>query len=161
MKEKALFLDRDGVINKEVNYLFKIEDFIFNRGIFSLCKKFQDKGYKIIVVTNQAGIARGFYKEDDFLKLTKWMINEFFNRGIIIQKVYHCPHHPKYTGICSCRKPNPGMIKKSELEFNLDLSKSVMIGDKTSDIEAGKNAGIGLNILISPNKIPKELLWIN
>ena len=66
MKEKALFLDRDGVINKEVNYLFKIEDFIFNKGIFSLCKKFQDKGYKIIVVTNQAGIARGFYKENDF-----------------------------------------------------------------------------------------------
>lgn len=158
MKEKALFLDRDGVINKEVNYLFKIEDFIFNKGIFSLCKKFQDKGYKIIVVTNQAGIARGFYKENDFQKLTKWMINEFFNRGIIIQKVYHCPHHPKYTGVCSCRKPNPGMIKKSELEFNLDLSKSVLIGDKTGDIEAGKNAGIGLNILISPNIIPKELL---
>lgn len=158
MKSRALFLDRDGVINKEISYLFQIKDFIFNNGIFKLCKKYQNKGYKIIVITNQAGIARGFYKESDYLQLTQWMIKEFLNRGIIIQKVYHCPHHPEYTGVCSCRKPNPGMIKESEIEFNLDLSKSIMIGDKISDIEAGKNAGIGLNILISQNKIPKELL---
>jgi D-glycero-D-manno-heptose 1,7-bisphosphate phosphatase len=158
MKARALLLDRDGVINKEINYLFQKKDFIFNHGIFKLCRKYQNKGYKLIVITNQAGIARGLYKESDYLLLTQWMINEFLNRGIVIHKVYHCPHYPGLTGLCSCRKPHPGMINKSEKEFNLDLSKSILIGDKISDIEAGKNAGVGLNILITPNKIPKELL---
>jgi len=157
IKSKALFLDRDGVINKEINYLYKIKDFVFNRGIFSLCKKYQNKGFKIIVVTNQAGISRGYYKENDYLKLTQWMINEFLNRGIIIQKVYHCPHHPEFTGSCSCRKPGIGMIREAELEFNIDLSKSILIGDKMSDIQAGQNAGVGENLLILPNKIPRNL----
>lgn len=154
---KALFLDRDGVINKEINYLFKIEDFIFNRGIFKLCKEYQKKGYKLIVITNQAGIARGYYSEKDFNNLTNWMIDEFSKRKITIDKVYHCPHHPNFTGLCSCRKPEIGLIKKAQVEFNLNLSKSILIGDKMSDIQAGKNAGIGSNILIEKNKIPRNL----
>lgn len=157
MKSRALFLDRDGVINKEINYLYRIEDFIFIDGVFELCKKYQNINYKLFVITNQAGIARGFYSEVDYKKLTNWMINEFLKKGINLTEVYHCPHHPEITGECSCRKPNPGMIKQAEHEYNLDLSGSILIGDKMSDIEAGKNAGIGLNILITQNNIPAEL----
>ena len=153
MKSKALFLDRDGVINKEINYLYRIEDFIFNDGIFELCEKFIKKGYLIIVITNQAGIAKGFYTEKDYTSLTNWMNDEFYKCGITISKVYHCPHHPDITGFCNCRKPNPQMILDAESEFDLDLSESVLIGDKISDIYAGINAKIGLNILISPNNL--------
>jgi len=157
MKSKALFLDRDGVINMEINYLYRIEDFIFINGIFELCEKYHQNGYKIFVITNQAGIAKGFYDENDFYTLTNWMINKFSSKGITISKVYYCPHHPEISGSCTCRKPNPGMIKQAEKEFDLDIENSILIGDKISDIEAGKNAGIGLNILIAPNRIPYEL----
>jgi D-glycero-D-manno-heptose 1,7-bisphosphate phosphatase len=157
MKSRAIFLDRDGVINKEINYLYRIEDFIFIDGVFELCKKYQNADYKLFVITNQAGIARGFYSEDDYNKLTNWMLDEFLKKGITLTEVYHCPHHPKITGECTCRKPYPGMIKQAEYEYNLDLSGSILIGDKMSDIEAGKNAGVGLNILITPNNIPAEL----
>ena len=158
LTSKALFLDRDGVINEEINYLYKSEDFHFNEGIFELCTKYQSKGYKLIVITNQAGIARGYYTEKDFNKVTKWMINEFFKKQIIINKVYHCPHHPNFTGPCFCRKPEIGMITKAQQEFNLNLSESILIGDKESDIKAGKKAGIGINILIEKNKIPENLI---
>jgi len=157
VKSKALFLDRDGVINKEINYLYRIEDFIFNDEIFELCRNYQKNGYKIFVITNQAGISRGYYKENDFLKLTDWMLTEFYLKGIEITKVYFCPHHPDISGHCICRKPKPGMIKQAQSEYNLDLSRSILVGDKMSDIEAGRNAGVGLNILIIPNKIPTRL----
>ena len=143
--KKALFLDRDGVINKEKNYLYKIENFEFIDGVFETCKYFQDNGYLIIVITNQAGIARGKYSEDDFSKLTKWMIQEFEKKNIKISKVYHCPHHPDFTGECECRKPKPKMILDAQKEFNIDLIHSILIGDKNSDIEAG----IGCNLIYS------------
>ena len=92
--KKALFLDRDGVINKEKNYLYKIEDFEFIDGVFDTCRYFQDLGYLIIVITNQAGIARGKYTEKDFEILTTWMLKEFEKENITISKVYYCPHHP-------------------------------------------------------------------
>jgi D-glycero-D-manno-heptose 1,7-bisphosphate phosphatase len=145
---KALFLDRDGVVNKEKNYLYKIEDFEFIDGVFETCKYFQDKGYLIIIITNQAGIARGKYTEKDFEKLTMWMIEEFKKENINISKVYHCPHHPDFTGECECRKPKPGMIIEAKKEFDIDLDKSILVGDKNSDIEAGLNAGIKYNYLI-------------
>lgn len=146
---KALFLDRDGVINIEKNYLYKIEDFEFIDGIFDLCKTYQQDGYIIIVITNQAGIARGYYTEDDFYNLTQWMIEEFKHKGILISKVYHCPHHPEFTGECQCRKPNPGMILSAQKEFDIDLDNSILVGDKISDVEAGINAGICKIYLIS------------
>ncbi|WP_434637398.1 D-glycero-beta-D-manno-heptose 1,7-bisphosphate 7-phosphatase [Sulfurimonas sp. NW7] len=146
---KALFLDRDGVINVEKNYVYKIEDFEFVDGIFDVCKHFQSQGYIIIVITNQAGIARGYYSEDDFHKLTRWMLEEFSKEGINISKVYHCPHHPEFTGECECRKPKPGMILEAQKEFDIDLSKSILVGDKESDIKSGINAGIGVNYLLS------------
>lgn len=153
IKRKALFLDRDGVINKEINYLYKIEEFIFNKGIFELCKYYKRRGFLIFIVTNQAGIARGYYTEEDYKILTKWMLIEFSKRGINIEKIYHCPHHPEFTGECTCRKPKPGMLKQAESEYDLNLANSVLIGDRISDIEAGNKAGVGLNILITSNEL--------
>jgi D-glycero-D-manno-heptose 1,7-bisphosphate phosphatase len=139
---KALFLDRDGVINVEKDYLYKIEEFEFIDGIFDLCKYYSDQGYLIIVVTNQSGIARNYYSEKDFNSLTSWMIEEFKKHNITIAKVYFCPHHPDISGICSCRKPKPGMLLEAAKEFSIDLKNSVMVGDKERDIEAGINAGL-------------------
>ncbi|MBD3842389.1 MAG: D-glycero-beta-D-manno-heptose 1,7-bisphosphate 7-phosphatase [Campylobacterales bacterium] len=155
---KALFLDRDGVINKEKNYLYKKEDFEFIDGVFETCKYFQDRGYLIIIITNQAGIARGKYTEEDFEILTKWMIKEFNNKNIKISKVYHCPHHPDFSGECECRKPKSKMILDAQKEFDIDLENSILVGDKNSDIEAGINAGIHQNYLITTGyKIDKNI----
>ena len=140
--QKALFLDRDGVINIEVSYLHKIEDFIFIDGIFDLCKYYQDLDFIIIVVTNQSGIARDYYSENDFSILTTWMVNKFSENGIEIKKVYHCPHHPDFGSTCSCRKPEPGMLKEAQKEFDIDMNNSIIIGDKERDIKAGINAGL-------------------
>lgn len=147
-KNKALFLDRDGTINVEKNYVYKIENFEFVKGIFDLIKSYQERGFLIFVITNQAGIARGYYTENDFKILTDWMTKQFHKNGIKITKVYHCPHHPEITGFCKCRKPNPGMILDAVKEFNIDPVNSVLIGDKKSDILAGKKAGLGKNIYI-------------
>lgn len=144
----ALFLDRDGVINVEKNYVYRVEDFEFVDGIFDLCKTAQDLGYAIVVITNQAGIGRGYYTEVDFNYLTDWMVGEFNRGGVRIDKVYFCPFHPtegvgRYRRESYDRKPNPGMIIKAKNELDIDLSNSVLVGDKSSDIEAGYNAGIG------------------
>ena len=147
--KKALFLDRDGVVNKEKNYLYEIEDFEFINGVFEACKYFQDKGYLIIIITNQAGIARGKYTEKDFLKLTNWMLKEFKKQNIKITKVYYCPHHPDFNVECNCRKPNPGMILEAKKEFDIDLNQSILVGDKNSDIETGIKVGIKSNFLIT------------
>ncbi|MEN8116339.1 MAG: HAD family hydrolase [Bacteroidota bacterium] len=147
-KTKALFLDRDGTINIEKNYVFRIEDFQFQPGIFELIKNYQNKGFLIFIITNQSGIARNFYSESDYQQLTSWMLTQFETEGIKITKVYHCPHHPKITGSCNCRKPNPGMILQAKNEFNINTEQSVLIGDKKSDILAGENAGIGKNLYI-------------
>jgi D-glycero-alpha-D-manno-heptose 1-phosphate guanylyltransferase len=146
-RTKALFLDRDGVINKEKNYVSKIEDFEFIEGIFDFCEYFQAKGYLIFVITNQAGIARRLYSADDFNILTEWMVSQFEKRGIMISKVYYCPHHPDITGSCDCRKPNPGMILQAAKEFDLNLSESILVGDHESDLKAGENAGILRNYM--------------
>ena len=145
---KALFLDRDGTINIEKNYVYKIEDFEFQPGIFELISGYQKKGFLVFIVTNQSGIARGLYTEKNYQSLTRWMISRFKQEGIIIAKVYHCPHHPEITGECYCRKPSPGMILQAIGEYKIDRVNSVLIGDKKSDILAGKKAGIGKNIYI-------------
>jgi len=155
VNNKAVFFDRDGIINVEKNYVYKIVDFEFINGIFELMQFFINDGYKIIVITNQAGIARGFYTEDDFNILTKWMCEKFSQKGIQITKVYYDPYHPdgigEYKKESFNRKPNPGMILQAKKDFNLDLEKCILIGDKESDIKAGVNAGIKDNILISAN----------
>ena len=152
MKNRALFLDRDGVVNIEKDYLFKIKDFEFIDGIFELCQHFSALGYFIIIVTNQSGIARGYYSEDDFNRLTSWMIHEFSLHGITVSSVYYCPHHPNISGACSCRKPKPGMLLEAKDKFNLDLKNSIMVGDKERDIEAGLNAGLHETYLLDESR---------
>lgn len=153
---RALFLDRDGVINVEINYLSKIEDFVFIDGIFELCKKYQDRGYLIFVVTNQSGIARGFYNQSDFDTLMTWMTKEFLDKGIKISKVYFCPHHPEISGECSCRKPKAGMILEAKKEFDIDLENSILVGDKERDIEAALASGIKESYLFDEKGICKK-----
>jgi D-glycero-D-manno-heptose 1,7-bisphosphate phosphatase len=159
-KNKALFLDRDGVINAEKNYVSKKEDFEFIEGIFEFCSFFQKKGYLIFVITNQAGIARGYYTESDFKILSDWMVSEFIQRDIHISKVYYCPHHPDITGLCDCRKPNPGMILQAAKEFDLNLSESILIGDHESDLKAGEIAGITRNYIFHESSDFKKIVMI-
>jgi D-glycero-D-manno-heptose 1,7-bisphosphate phosphatase len=153
MMNRALFLDRDGVINIDRGHVFLKEHFEFAEGIFGLCRKYIDDGYLIIVITNQAGIAKGLYSEDDFKELTDWMVEQFSKEGITITKVYHCPHHPEIDGPCDCRKPEPGMILQAVRDFDLDIKECILIGDKETDLEAGRSAGIPVTnlILSTPN----------
>ena len=153
---KALFLDRDGVINKEINYLHKIDNFEFIDGIFELCKYYQNLDYLIVVVTNQSGIAREYYSEEDFETLTTWMIQKFLDENIRISKVYHCPHHENISGKCDCRKPSPGMLFLAKDELNIDLENSIIVGDKERDIEAGLNAGLFKTYLFDETKKTTE-----
>jgi D-glycero-D-manno-heptose 1,7-bisphosphate phosphatase len=146
MTIKTIFLDRDGVINKEVNYLYKIKDFEFIEGIFEACNSFQLDGYQIIIITNQSGISRGIYSKNEFELLSKWMKNEFENRNIKILDIFHCPHNS--TSRCDCRKPKPGLFFQAKNKYGIDMEKSWMIGDKESDIEAAINAGIKYTILV-------------
>lgn len=148
MKTKALFLDRDGVINIDKKYVYKIEDFEFCDGIFKLCRYFLAKNYLLFIATNQSGIARGYYKESDFLKLCDYMLKEFVKQDIKIDKIYHCPH---LEG-CECRKPKAGMLLKAKDEFDLDMKNSIFIGDNLSDMQAGLNADIGTLILVNEEK---------
>ena len=146
---KALFLDRDGVVNVEKNYLHKIEDFELMDGIIDVCQMYQEQGYLIIIVTNQSGISRGYYTEKDFARLGQWMGAYFKEFGITITHIYHCPHHESIDGVCECRKPEPGMFIRAHKEYDIQMSESVMIGDNERDIEASLKAGVGRNILLS------------
>lgn len=146
---KALFLDRDGVVNVEKNYLHKIEDFELMDGIVDVCRSYQEQEYLIIIVTNQSGISRGYYTEEDFARLSEWMVGHFKTLGISITHIYHCPHHESIDGMCECRKPEPGMFLQAKKEYSLDMQQSVMIGDNERDIEAAIRAGVGNNILLS------------
>lgn len=151
LNKKALFLDRDGVINHDFGHVHEIEKFNFIDGIFELCRLFQKKGFLLIVITNQAGIAKSYYGHEEFSRLTQYMLDEFKKEDVMISKVYYCPHHQDFTGPCECRKPEPGMILEAAKEFKIDLSKSILIGDRISDIGAAKNAGIGTSILFNSN----------
>lgn len=144
-------MDRDGVVNVDTDYLYRKEEFEFIDGIFELCTAYQAKGYLIVIVTNQSGIARGRYSEADFAHLSAWMVGEFGKRGIKIAGVYHCPHHPDVTGRCSCRKPEPGMLLQAAQEFGIDLEHSLMIGDKERDIAAAHRAGVKETYRFDPN----------
>ena len=143
---KTIFLDRDGVINKEVNYLHKIEDFEFIPGVFDACLFFQNLDYQIIIVSNQSGIARGFFTENDYHILTKWMVNQFLMRGVSILDTFFCPHGPEES--CNCRKPKSGMFINAIKKYDIELENSWMIGDKETDVEAANLAGIKNTILV-------------
>ena len=155
---KALFLDRDGVINKDTHHLHKIEDCEFMDGIFDLCRDYKSKGFEIVVVTNQAGIAKGIYSEADYFKLRDFIHAEFEKRGCPIAAEYFCPYHPngngEYKRASFYRKPAPGMILRAAKDLNIDLAQSVLIGDAETDIAAAKTAGVGKTIrLINENNM--------
>ena len=159
MSQKALILDRDGVINVDYGYVYKVEDFHFVDGIFELCLHAVFNGYLIFVITNQAGIGRGYYSTGDFDALTKHMCDEFLAQGVPISKVYYSPFHPihglnEYKKDDESRKPRPGMIHRIVEEFGIDLNISVLVGDKYTDIQAGQNAGVQTNILYKENSDP-------
>jgi len=146
-KKRAIFLDRDGIINIDHGYVYQKEDFEFTEGIFDLLRILQAKGYLLIIVTNQSGIARGYYDEEAYALLKDYMLGVFAKQGIMISAVYHCPHSPD-TG-CACRKPKAGMLKRAQKAFDLDMKESWMIGDKESDMLAAQNAFISKRILVS------------
>jgi len=153
-KCRALFLDRDGVINHDTGYVYRIADFIFVSGIFELVSAATEAGYRIIVVTNQAGIGRGLYTEEDFHSLMDWVTRQFREKGGTIDGVYYCPNHPvhgvgRFRVDCPNRKPRPGMIHQAAKDYNIDLARSILVGDKSTDIAAGHAAGISQCILLS------------
>ena len=154
MAIKTIFLDRDGVVNKEVRYLYKLSDFEFIDGIFDACLYFQKLGYKIVIVTNQSGIARGYYNENDYMKLTEWMLGQFNDNGINILDTFYCPHDPEEN--CECRKPKPGMLIEAKDKYNIGMKDSWMIGDKETDIEAANLAGINNTILVRSGHLVDE-----
>ena len=155
MTIKTIFLDRDGVINKEINYLHKIEDFEFINGVFEACQYLKRLDYKIIIITNQSGISRGYYSEKDFQIITNWMISEFKKKNIIILDVFHCPHLPESN--CNCRKPKPGMLLEAKYKHNINMKNSWMIGDKEADIIAANSSGITNTILVKSGHKINEL----
>ncbi|MDO5045687.1 D-glycero-alpha-D-manno-heptose-1,7-bisphosphate 7-phosphatase [Campylobacter sp.] len=148
--KKALFLDRDGVINEDLGYVCEVKNFIFKEGIFAALKDFMDKGFILIIVTNQSGIGRGYYTLKQFHELSEFMLDEFEKNGVKIAKICFCPHAPEED--CECRKPKPKMIIDAAHELGIDLANSIMIGDKDSDIMAGKSAGVGLNFKLDADK---------
>ena len=154
MTIKTIFLDRDGVINKEVGYLSRVTDFKFIKGVFDACLYFQKLNYKIIIISNQSGIARGYFNENDYLKLTEWMLGQFNNNGIKILDTFYCPHDPKSH--CECRKPKPGMFLVAKKKYNIDMKNSWMIGDSESDIKAANAAGISNTILVRSGHLIDE-----
>jgi D-glycero-D-manno-heptose 1,7-bisphosphate phosphatase len=136
--QKALFLDRDGIINKDTAYPYLPAQIQFNEAVFTLCKEAARKGYLLIVITNQAGVAKGKFTEQDVTALHAWMDGEFQKRGIKIDRFYYCPHHPEgsvpeYRRVCNCRKPKPGMVEQAMRDFAIDISTSLVVGDKKSD----------------------------
>ena len=156
---RALFLDRDGVINIDHGYVHAPDQTVFVDGIFSLCEAARDEGYVMVVVTNQAGIARGLYSEPQFVAYTRWLHAEFARRGAPLLATYYCPHHPtagmgEYRLDCDCRKPAPGMLLEAIRDQAIDPARSLIIGDKTGDIEAGLAAGIGHCILLGEQQLP-------
>ena len=151
---RGLFLDRDGVINEETGYLHRPEEVRFVPGIFSLCRAAQALGYKLLIVTNQSGIARGFYTEAEFHRLMDWMLGEFRREGIVIDAVYFCPFHPqhgvgRYRREHEDRKPGAGMLHRAAAQFGLSLADSVLVGDRCSDITAAHRAGLRTAFLLS------------
>lgn len=153
MKQKALFLDRDGVINIDHNYVGTIDRFELQDGIIPLMQTAQDCGYRLVVTTNQAGVARGYYTEEDFHVVTRHMLAQLAGQGIAIDVVMGCFEHPDgkvaaYTRQSYWRKPNPGMILDAAQRLDIDLARSVFIGDQITDMQAAQAAGIGKSLLL-------------
>jgi D-glycero-D-manno-heptose 1,7-bisphosphate phosphatase len=165
MSRPALFLDRDGVINVDHGYVCKPEYFEFIDGIFELVSAANAAGYLVIVITNQAGIGRGHYSEQEFHRLTDWMKAQFALRGARIDAVYFCPFHPEhgvgeYRRESDCRKPGPGMVLQAQKEHDVDLGRSILVGDKPSDMQAGRTAGVGSLLYLGETNVAEGAIPI-
>lgn len=152
---KCIFLDRDGVINKEKGYVVRLEDFVFTDNIFSSLEKLQKAGFMFVVITNQSGIAKGLYRHEDVEVIHNYLLKTMKENGISIAEIYYCPHHPDVEP-CICRKPDSGMIEKAIARFNIDVTKSWFIGDKERDMQAAEKAGIKA-IIIEPDSPLNEI----
>ncbi len=153
---KAFFLDRDGVINKDHGYVHSWDNFDLIDQTIEALELIQKNDYLIIIITNQAGIARGYYQESDFWKLMNQFNRHVLSLNIAIDGIYFCPHHPEgtipqYRHHCPCRKPEPGMIHLAAAEHRIDLSRSYLVGDKVSDIQAGIQSGLKESFIIDPH----------
>jgi D-glycero-D-manno-heptose 1,7-bisphosphate phosphatase len=160
---KIAFLDRDGVINKDFGYVYKIKDFEFTDGCIDALKRLNDLGYQFIIVTNQSGIGRGYYSQQDYEDLTTWYLEQLQQENINILDVFYCPHSPEDN--CDCRKPKPGLFFQAKEKFPaINFSESLMFGDKDSDIEAAKAAGVSQFFLVKApetfNSVVKNYLKI-
>lgn len=150
---KALFLDRDGVINFDTGFVHREQDFVFMPRVIEGLKVWQRAGFLLIVVTNQSGVARGFFSEHTYLAFQTYVEQALYKRGVFVAKTYYCPHHadaviPEYRLLCNCRKPAPGMLLQARLDFDISMKDSVLLGDKLSDIQAAKDAGVGKYFLV-------------
>jgi D-glycero-D-manno-heptose 1,7-bisphosphate phosphatase len=156
-KNKAVFLDRDGVLNEEIgDYVCRFEDFNILDNYAAL-KTLQDKGYILLVATNQGGLAKGWYSEEELAKMHLHLKDQYKKHGVQITDIFYCPHHPNFTGDCDCRKPKPGLLLQGIQKYNIDPSKSYFIGDRERDVEAGTAAGVK-GILIDSNQPISEIL---
>lgn len=144
---KALFLDRDGTINVDYGYVHEWSKFEFVEGVMEFCRRAQGRGYSIFVVTNQSGIARGMFTEREYRSLTRRMKREFARQGVKVVAVYHCPALEGPN-----RKPAPGLFLKAQRRYGIDMKRSVSVGDKPRDVEAGKAAGVGRNVLLDVSR---------
>ncbi len=152
MAQRCVFLDRDGTINEEVNYLSRPEQLHLIPGAAAAIKLLNQSGYKVVVVTNQAGVARGYFTEQTVREVHEALEKMLGEQGAAVDAIYYCPHHPAagagvYRQDCNCRKPNPGMLERAARELDIDLTASFVIGDKISDLEAGLAVGCR-NILV-------------
>lgn len=164
MRKPAIFLDRDGTINIDHTNVHKIDDFDFIDGVIEACQELKALGFLLVVVTNQSGIGRGLFSEAQFITLTEWMDWSFSERDIVLDGIYYCPHAPE-NECCDCRKPQPGMLLTAANDLDIDLSRSYMVGDKLSDILAGKSAGVKCTVLLrSSQELSQEAIstadWI-
>ncbi len=165
MNSSALFLDRDGVINVDHGYVHTPENFQFIEGVFDLVAAANRSGYLVVVVTNQAGIGRGYYSEAQFHELTHWMRGRFAEHGGQIDGVYFCPYHPEhgigpYRRESELRKPAPGMLLQAQSELGIDLEQSILIGDKLSDMAAGRSAGVGTLLYFCGEHVESDTIVI-
>jgi D-glycero-D-manno-heptose 1,7-bisphosphate phosphatase len=145
---KAAFVDRDGVISADSGFLHRVEEFEFLPRAVEGLQRLQAAGYLLVVITNQSGIARGFYSEEDYLRLTAHMRRLLLAAGVELDAVEHCPHLPdariaRYRMLCGCRKPLPGMLTRAAAALNIDMAASILVGDRASDVLAGRGAGVG------------------
>jgi D-glycero-D-manno-heptose 1,7-bisphosphate phosphatase len=145
---KAAFIDRDGVINVERGFLHRVEEFVFLPGAVDALLRLQADGYLLVVITNQSGIARGLYSVADFLRLTAYMQQRLLAAGVELSAVEYCPHLadaqlPEFRLDCDCRKPRPGMLQRAAAALDIDMARSILVGDRATDIQAGRSAGVG------------------